>query len=82
MNDYGRSHKTIVPFLYFCHKIHVMRKTLFLLLTILVMASCSDPNAKYVKKAVRIMDQHGIFALGPEWEKAKQEALSAKPSSL
>ena len=46
------------------------------------MASCSDPNARYVKKAVRIMDQHGIYALGPEWEKAKQEALSAKPSSL
>ena len=59
-----------------------MRKTLILLLTILVMASCSDPNARYVKKAVRIMDQHGIYAQGPEWEKAKQEALSAKPSSL
>jgi C-terminal processing protease CtpA/Prc len=28
------------------------------------------------------MDQHGIYAQGPEWEKAKQEALSAKPSSL
>ena len=59
-----------------------MRKTLILLLTILVMASCSDPNARYVKKAVRIMDQHGIYAQGPEWEKAKQEALSAKLSSL
>ena len=59
-----------------------MRKTLILLLTILVMASCSDPNARYVKKAVRIMDQHGIYAQGPEWEKAKQEVLSAKPSSL
>ena len=59
-----------------------MRKTLILLLTLLVMASCSDSNAKYVKKAVRIMDKHGIYAQGPEWEKAKQEALSAKPSSL
>ena len=59
-----------------------MRKTLILLLTILVMASCSDPNARYVKKAVRIMDQHGIYAQGPKWEKAKQEVLSAKPSSL
>ena len=59
-----------------------MRNTLILLLTILVMASCSDPNAKYVKKAVRIMDKHGIYAHGPEWEKAKQEALSAKPTSL
>ncbi len=59
-----------------------MRKTLILLLTLLVLSSCTDPNAKYVKKAVRIMDKHGIFAQGPEWEKAKQEALSAKPSSL
>ena len=59
-----------------------MRKTLILLLTLLVMASCSDPNAKYVKKAVRIMDKHGIYAQGPEWEKAKQEALSAKPTNL
>ena len=59
-----------------------MRKPLILLLTLLVMASCSDPNAKYVKKAIRIMDKHGIYAQGPEWEKAKQEALSAKPTNL
>ena len=39
-----------------------MRKALFLLLTILVVASCSDPNVWYVKKAVRIMDQHGLHA--------------------
>ena len=59
-----------------------MRNTLILLLTIIVMASCSDPNARYVQKAVRIMDKHGIYAQGADWEKAKQEALSAKPSSL
>ena len=59
-----------------------MRKTLILLLSILVMFSCSDPNAKYVKKAIRIMDKHGIYAQGPEWEKAKQEALSVKPTNL
>ena len=46
------------------------------------MASCSDPNTSYVKKAVRIMDRNGIYAQGPEWEKAKAEALAAKPSSL
>lgn len=62
--------------------IHVMRKNLILLLTLLVMAFCSDPNARYVKKAVRIMDKHGIYAQGSEWEKAKQEALSAKPTNL
>lgn len=59
-----------------------MRKILILLLTLLVLASCSDSNTKYVKKAFRIMDQHGIYAQGPEWEKTKQEALSAKPSNL
>ena len=59
-----------------------MRNTLILLLTIIVMASCSDPNARYVKKAVRIMDKHGIYAQRPDWEKAKHEALSAKPSNL
>ena len=46
------------------------------------MASCSGPNIQYVKKAVRIMDKNGIYAQGPEWEKAKAEALAAKPSSL
>lgn len=52
------------------------------MLTTFVMFSCSDPNISYIKKAVRIMDKYGIYAQGPEWEKAKQEALSAKPSSL
>lgn len=59
-----------------------MRKPLILLLTAIVMASCSNPNARYVKKAIHIMDKHGIYAQGPEWEKAKAEALAAKPSSL
>lgn len=59
-----------------------MKRPLILLLTILVMASCSDPNAKYIKKAIRIMDKHGIYAQGPEWETAKQEALEAQPSTL
>lgn len=59
-----------------------MRKILILLLTAFVVASCSDPNAKYVKKAIRIMDRNGIYAQGLEWEKAKKEALSAKPSNL
>jgi len=59
-----------------------MRKILILLLSTLILASCSGPNARYVKKAVRIMDRNGIHAQGPEWEKAKQVALSAQPSSL
>lgn len=59
-----------------------MRKILILLLTAFVVASCSDPNAKYVKKAIRIMDRNGIYAQGSEWEKAKKEAVSAQPSNL
>ena len=51
-------------------------------MTILVMVSCGDPNVRYVKKAVRIMDKHGIYAQGPEWETAKQEALEAQPTTL
>ena len=55
---------------------------LILFLLACIMASCSDPNENYVKKAVCIMDKNGIYAQGPEWEKAKEEALSAQPSSL
>lgn len=59
-----------------------MKRPLILLLTILFTVSCGDPNTTYVKKAVRIMDKHGIYAQGPEWETAKHEALEAQPSTL
>lgn len=59
-----------------------MKKALLILLAAFIMASCGDYNTRYVKKAVRIMDKHGLYAQGPEWEKAKAEALSARPSSL
>ena len=59
-----------------------MKRILILFLAACVMVSCDDVNTSYVKKAVRIMDKNGIYAQGPEWEKAKEEALSAQPSSL
>jgi C-terminal processing protease CtpA/Prc len=59
-----------------------MKKILIILLAACFMVSCDDANSRYVKKAVRIMDKNGIYAQGPEWEKAKEEALSAQPSSL
>lgn len=59
-----------------------MKRILLFLLVALLMASCGDFNIHYVKKAVRMMDKNGIYAQGPEWEKAKEEALSARPSSL
>ena len=59
-----------------------MKRLLIVLLTALMMASCSDPNVNYVKKAVKIMDKHGFYAQGEEWENAKEEALSAKPTTI
>lgn len=58
-----------------------MKKALFIL-TVFFLASCGDPNTTYIKKAIRIMDKNGIYAQSTEWNKAKQEALSAKPTSL
>ena len=60
-----------------------MRKISVLLVALLLMmCSCVNSNQQYVRKAVRIMDKQGLFAEGPDWETAKAEALSAKPTSL
>ena len=62
----------------------IMRKTIIILFMFIasLMASCGDSNTQYVKKAVRIMDKNGIYAQGPQWEKAKSEALNAHPCTL
>ena len=57
-------------------------QTISLLAACSLLVSCQDANQVYVRKAVRIMDRHGIYAEGPEWEAARAEALSAKPASL
>ena len=57
-------------------------KRILIVLLACTLFSCGDTNSGYVRKAIRIMDRHGIYAQGAEWEKAKKEALSAKPSSL
>lgn len=49
--------------------------TILLLVVTVMAAACGDANSRYVKKAIRIMDKNGIYAQGPEWEKAKQAAL-------
>jgi len=49
---------------------------------IFLVLSCADANRSYVRKAVRIMDKHGIFAEGAEWTSAQKAALAAKPGSL
>jgi len=60
----------------------LMKKWMILILVAWVAASCSDANQNYVRRAVRLMDKHGLFAEGPAWEAAKAEALAARPDSL
>ena len=47
----------------------------------LVLAGCQSPEQKYVKKAVKLMDKHGLFAEGPAWEQTRAAALEARPGS-
>jgi len=56
--------------------------TFFAVSAFVFMQSCGDPNIRYVKKAIRIMDRNGIYAQGEKWEEAKKEALAAQPVSL
>lgn len=62
----------------------IMRKTNIILFLFIacIAASCGDSNTQYVKKAVRIMDKNGIYAQGPQWERANSEAMEAHPSTL
>ena len=47
----------------------------------LMLAGCQSPEQKYVKKAVKLMDKHGLFAEGPAWEQTRAAALEARPGS-
>ena len=47
----------------------------------LILAGCQSPEQQYIKKAVRLMDKHGLFAEGPAWEEARAAALAAKPGT-
>ncbi len=47
----------------------------------LMLAGCQSPEQKYVKKAVKLMDKHGLFAEGPTWEQTRAAALEARPGS-
>lgn len=59
-----------------------MKKTPILFLFALLLVACGTPEEQYVKKAVRLMDRHGLFATGEPWKAAKAEALSAKPATM
>ena len=51
------------------------------MLGMILMTACADTDKTYVKKAVKLMDKQGLFAVGPEWEAARAEALAAEPQS-
>ena len=46
-----------------------------------LLAGCGSPEQQYVKKAVKLMDKHGLFAEGPTWEEARAAALAARPTT-
>ena len=62
-------------------KINTVHIILLMLISCMMM-SCDDSNTRYVKKAISIMDENGIYAHGPEWEEAKSAALAAHPTTL
>ncbi len=47
----------------------------------LMLAGCQSPEEQYVRKAVKLMDKHGLFAEGPAWEQTRAAALEARPGS-
>ena len=49
----------------------------------LIAVGCTVSAEKnYVRKAVKLMDKHALFAQGPAWEEARSEALAANPVSM
>ena len=53
----------------------------FLSLASCLLAGCQSAEQQYIKKAVRLMDKHGLFAEGPAWEEARAAALAARPAT-
>ncbi|MDO4496951.1 MAG: S41 family peptidase [Bacteroidales bacterium] len=49
-------------------------------LTGVLYSSCSGPDY-YVSKAIDLMDDHALYAEGPDWEAAKKEALDTEPQT-
>ena len=48
----------------------------------LMLPSCESQEQQYVKKAVKLMNKHGLFAEGPAWEAARSSALASQPSTM
>lgn len=55
----------------------------FASLMMLVVVGCTQSAEKdYVRRAVKLMDRHALFAEGPAWDEARSAALSAEPTSM
>ena len=52
------------------------------LLASLMLSGCGSQEQQYVKKAVKLMNKHGLFAEGPAWEAARTAALAAEPATM
>ena len=59
-----------------------MKKAAVIILTLLLAASCTDSNRRYIRFAISRMDKQGLFAEGPAWDSVKTVALAARPDSL
>ena len=52
------------------------------ILASLMLSGCGSQEQQYVKKAVKLMNKHGLFAEGPAWEAARTAALDAEPATM
>ena len=60
-----------------------MKRLIFFVSLTLLAAGCSFSAEKsYVRKAVKLMDKHALFAEGPAWDEARREALDAEPATM
>ncbi len=56
-------------------------KIVLLLTAVLLFVACGDANERYVRKAVYIMDHHGLYAQGVQWKATKKAALAEHPTT-
>jgi C-terminal processing protease CtpA/Prc len=64
------------------HLSSVFGSILLLAVAGVLLAGCGTPEQNYFKKAVKLMNKHGLFAEGPAWEAARADALAADPATM
>ena len=58
------------------------RLIIFVSLTLLAAGCTFSAEKGYVRKAVKLMDKHALFAEGPAWDEVRSEALDAEPATM